>query len=213
MEIVPPVSQPTNINVKKKLHALHADADLQARLGAAIRAGRHQLKLSQEELAWQADMHRTYIADIERGARNVTLRTVAKLARALQIGIGHLFAHATAPLEKSGPGDGSATHREVQEILLVEPNVTAAAATARAFKQAKLANPIRIVRSGEAALDYLFGTGAYAKPKPVRPQLILLVLDLPEMSGSQFLRRIKNDERTHDIPVVLLTVSHRLRHR
>jgi two-component system response regulator len=61
-------------------------------------------------------------------------------------------------------------------------------------------------------LDYLFGTGRYAKRKPVRPQLVLLVHDLPRMSGAEFLQRVKADQRTRDIPVVLLTVSHRRRH-
>jgi CheY-like chemotaxis protein len=95
----------------------------------------------------------------------------------------------------------------VREILLVEHDAAAAATTADAFKRARLANPLRIVGDGETGLDYLFGTGRYAKRKPPRPQLILLVLDLPRMSGSEFMRRIKGDERTRDIPVVLLTVS------
>ena len=199
------------IEVEKRQHALSADADLQAKLGGVVRVCRHQLKLSQEELAWRADVHRTYIADIERGARNVTLRTVANLAKALQITIGHLFAHVTAPSGTAPSVGAEPAPSEVREILLVEHNAAAAATTARAFKRAKLANPLRIVRDGEAGLDYLFGTGPYAKPKPLRPQLILLVLDLPRMSGAEFLRRIKGDERTRDIPVVLLTVSHRLR--
>ena len=199
------------IEVEKRQHALSADADLQAKLGAVVKGCRHQLKLSQEELAWRADVHRTYIADIERGARNVTLRTVANLAKALQITIGHLFAHVTAPSGTAPSVGAEPAPSEVREILLVEHNAAAAATTARAFKRAKLANPLRIVRDGEAGLDYLFGTGPYAKPKPLRPQLILLVLDLPRMSGAEFLRRIKGDERTRDIPVVLLTVSHRLR--
>ena len=61
-------------------------------------------------------------------------------------------------------------------------------------------------------MDYLFGTGRYANEKPVRPQLILLVLDLPRMSGLEFQQRIKTDERTRDIPVVVLTISHRRRY-
>jgi two-component system response regulator len=56
-------------------------------------------------------------------------------------------------------------------------------------------------------LDYLFGTGRYARRKPVRPQLILLDLHLPQTSGMEFLQRVKDDERTRDIPVVLLTVA------
>jgi CheY-like chemotaxis protein len=97
----------------------------------------------------------------------------------------------------------------VRDILLVEHHVVAAAETARAFKRARLANPIKIIRHGEAALNYLFGSGRYARRKQVRPQLILLVLDLPGMSGSEFLRRVKADERTRDIPVVILKVSRR----
>lgn len=152
-------------------------------------------------------MHRTYIADIERGARNVTLRTVVHLAKALQIPVGNLFAPATAR-PGTAPRVGAATApAEVQDILLVEHNA-AAAKTALAFKRAKLANPLRIVRDGETGLDYLFGTGRYAKRKPVRPQLILLSLNLPKMSGAEFLQRVKSDERTCDIPVVVLTVSH-----
>ncbi len=85
----------------------------------------------------------------------------------------------------------------------MEHNAADAAMTARAFKRAKL----RIVRDAEAGLDYLFGTGRYAKRKPVRPQLILLGLNLPQMSGLEFLRRVKADERTRDIPVAVLTVS------
>jgi two-component system, response regulator len=92
---------------------------------------------------------------------------------------------------------------EVREILLVDRGST----MARAFERAKLANPIKIVRDGETGLDYLFGTGRYAKRMPARPQLILLVPDLPRMSGREFLLRVKGDERTRDIPVVPLAVS------
>jgi CheY-like chemotaxis protein/DNA-binding Xre family transcriptional regulator len=161
------------------------------------------LGITQEELAWRADIHRTYLADIERGKRNVTLGTLANLAKTLQISVGYLFAYATAR-PKSTLRVGAATApTEVQNILLVDHNVADAAMTARALKRAKL----RIVRDGEAGLDYLFGTGRYAKRKPMRPQLILLDLHLPQMSGLEFLQRIKGDERTRDIPVVVLMVS------
>lgn len=191
----------------KKYHVLKADADLQARIGAVVRACRHQLGITQEELAWRAELHRTYITDLERGARNLTLRSVANVARALQITIGNLFAHVTAPPGTAPRVGAEPAPNEVREILLVEHDAEAAATTARAFKRARLANPLRIVRDGEAGLDYLFGTGRYAKRKPERPQLILLVLDLPKMSGLEFMRRIKGDVRTRDIPVVLLKVS------
>ena len=152
-------------------------------------------------------MHRSYIADIERGARNVTLRSVANLAKALQVSVLNLVTFATdrgelAPADPiSGPGGGPG------KILLIEDSETDAAMTLRAFKRAHVTNPIRLVRTAEAGLDYLLGTGRFAKQKPAPPELILLDLNLPKMSGLDFLRRIKSDERTHDIPVIILTVS------
>ena len=159
--------------------------------------------ITQEELAWRADMHRTYLADIERGARNVTLRTVANLAKALHLSVGSLFAYVTARPGTALRAGAEPAPREVRNILLVEHSAADAGMTARAFKRAKL----RIVRDAEAGLDYLFGTGRYAKRKPARPQLILLDLNLPQMSGLEFLRRVKADGRTRDIPLVVLTVS------
>ena len=189
--------------VAKRHHAPKADSDLQIRLGAVVRACRHRLGITQEELAWRADIHRTYLADIERGKRNVTLGTVANLAKTLQISVGNLFAYVTARPRSALRVGATTAPTEVQNILLVEPNAADAAMTARVFKRGKL----RVVRDAEAGLDYLFGTGRYARRKPVRPQLILLDLHLPQMSGMEFLQRVKSDERTRDIPVVLLTVS------
>src|SRR5580693_4481437 len=139
-------------------HVLRTDADLQARLGAVVRACRHRLAVTQEELAWRAGIHRTYLADIERGKRNVTLRTAANLSRTLQITIGHLFAHVTTPSGSAPRVDSELVPNEVRDILLVEHHVRAAAETVRAFKRARLANPVKIVRDGEAGLNYLFGT-------------------------------------------------------
>jgi CheY-like chemotaxis protein len=173
-----------------------------------VRARRHELGITQEELAWRADLHRTYVADVERGARNVTLWTIANLAKALQITAGNLLSHAATPPGMALRNDDAWAPDEAREILLVDHSSTVAVTMERAFERAKLANPIKIVRDGETGLDYLFGTGRYAKRKPARPQLILLVLDLPRMSGREFLLRVRGDERTRDIPVVPLTVSH-----
>jgi transcriptional regulator with XRE-family HTH domain len=169
-----------------------------------VRARRHELGITQEELAWRADLHRTYVADVERGARNVTLSTIANLAKALHVTAGNLLSHAARPSGMALRSSAGSAPDEVSEILLVDHSST----MARALEQAKLSNPIKIVRDGETGLDYLFGTGRFAKRKPGRPQLILLVLDLPRMSGRDFLLRVRSDERTRDIPVVPLTVSH-----
>ena len=77
----------------------------------------------------------------------------------------------------------------------------------RAFRRAKLTNPLRIVGEAEEGLAYVFGTGRLARRRITHPQLILLDLNLPGMSGLEFLRRIKGDKRTRNIPVVVLTVS------
>lgn len=152
-------------------------------------------------------MHRTYIADIERGARNVTLRSVVNLAKALQVTVGNLFSFVAEPADAALRLGMDAVSTEVRAVLLVEDSAADAALTARAFKRARISNPLRTVRAAEAALDYLFGTGKYAKHKPAKPQLILLDLNLPQMSGLEFLRRIRGDGRTREIPVVILTVS------
>lgn len=192
---------------QKRQHALGTDAELQSRLGASVRVWRHRLKLTQEALAKRAAVHRSYVADVERGARNVTLRTLATLAEALEISVGKLFAHVTATAGAAPRADAVEIVPEVREILLVEHDRKAAAATALAFKRARLANPLRIVRDGEAALDYLFGTGRSAKKPLARPQLILIVCDLPGISGEEFMQRVKADGRTSEIPLVILDVA------
>jgi transcriptional regulator with XRE-family HTH domain len=64
--------------------------------GAAVRSRRRQLGISQEELAERADLHRTYISDVERGSRNVSLENIERLASALDLSIAALFPQAEA---------------------------------------------------------------------------------------------------------------------
>jgi transcriptional regulator with XRE-family HTH domain len=68
-----------------------SDAALKVRFGAIVRSYRQQLELSQEELAWRADMHRTYLADIERGRRNISLSRIVRLVRALEKPMAEFF--------------------------------------------------------------------------------------------------------------------------
>ncbi|TMQ14592.1 MAG: response regulator [Deltaproteobacteria bacterium] len=92
-------------------------------------------------------------------------------------------------------------------ILLVEDNPDDEALTLRALKH-NVANDIVVARTGEAALDFLFGTGPYAgRDLSDRPQVILLDLNLPKLDGLGVLRRIRADERTRFQPVVILTSS------
>ena len=93
-------------------------------------------------------------------------------------------------------------------ILLVEDNPDDVTLTMRALKRANILNEVVVVSDGVEALDYLFGTGAYADPSTRRiPEVILLDLKLPRIDGLEVLRRLRADERTRLLPVVILTSS------
>jgi two-component system response regulator len=90
-------------------------------------------------------------------------------------------------------------------ILLVEDNEDDVELTLRAFRRTNVANEIVVVRDGEAALDYLFVNAG--KEDGAFPTVILLDLNLPKVDGLTVLRRMRADERTRRIPVVVLTSS------
>lgn len=93
-------------------------------------------------------------------------------------------------------------------ILLVEDNPDDAELTLRAFKKSKILNEVVVVRDGIEALDFLFATGAHAGREPkLMPAVVLLDLNLPKLGGLEVLRRLRADERTRRIPVVVLTSS------
>jgi two-component system response regulator len=94
------------------------------------------------------------------------------------------------------------------EILLVEDNPNDVEMTLRALKKRNLANQVHVVKDGAEALDFLFATGAYsARNTNNVPKVVLLDLKLPKVSGMEVLKKIKADERTRTIPVVVLTSS------
>ncbi len=90
---------------------------------------------------------------------------------------------------------------------MVEDSATDAELALRTFQRARIANPLTVVSSSEQALAYLRGTGAYKKRGAGRPLFILLDLQLPGMSGLDFLCEIKTDERIWGIPVVSLSMT------
>ena len=93
-------------------------------------------------------------------------------------------------------------------ILLVEDNPQEVDLTLRALKKNKIENNLVVARDGVEALDFLFCVNAYADRDPQdMPRLILLDLKLPKLNGLEVLRRIRSDERTHLLPVVILTSS------
>ena len=93
-------------------------------------------------------------------------------------------------------------------ILLVEDNEDDALLTVRALNRNNILNEVVIARDGAEALDYLFCTGSHAqRDSAVMPQVVLLDLNLPKVNGLQVLERIRQDERTRLLPVVILTTS------
>lgn len=176
--------------------------------GNSVKLRRSQLGISQEELAERADLHRTYICDIEHGARNVSLENIEKLARALKISVSALFLESEFQGRQQGAARNNGHGQDFVDILLVEDNADDVEMTLRAFKKARFTNRVHVVGDGAEALDYIFCRGKHIKrDSKERPHVILLDLNLPKVSGLEVLRRIKAEKRTRKIPVVILTVS------
>jgi two-component system response regulator len=94
------------------------------------------------------------------------------------------------------------------EILLIEDNPHDAELTILALKKRNLANHLVHLEDGRAALDFLFGTGAYeGRDVDLQPKVVLLDLKLPKVDGIEVLRQIRANERTKMLPVVILTSS------
>lgn len=92
-------------------------------------------------------------------------------------------------------------------ILLVEDNPSDIGLTQRALAKSHIANELVVAEDGQEALDYLFGDGATGQGVAQLPTLVLLDLKLPRVDGLEVLRRIRADERTRRLPVVVLTTS------
>jgi two-component system, response regulator len=94
------------------------------------------------------------------------------------------------------------------EILLVEDSSSDAEMTIRALKKNNLANRLLHLKDGNEALEFIFAEGTYANRQIENaPNLILLDLKMPKVTGKEVLMRIKSDERTKKIPIVVLTSS------
>jgi two-component system response regulator len=93
-------------------------------------------------------------------------------------------------------------------ILLVEDNPDDEALTLRAFEKNNITNEVVVVRDGVEALEWLFGDGQFSDRDPTHlPEVCLLDLKLPKVDGLEVLRRIRADDRTKLMPVIILTTS------
>jgi CheY-like chemotaxis protein len=129
----------------------------------------------------------------------LSLANIEKLAKGLETSIPILFTPNSL---------SRGTVENPQDILLVEDDPGDVEMTLRAFKKACVTNRVRVAHDGAEALDYLFCTGPYSnRSVEERPQVVLLDLSLPKINGMEVLRRMKNDQRTRSIPVVVLSAS------
>jgi CheY-like chemotaxis protein/DNA-binding XRE family transcriptional regulator len=190
--------------------AVNAQMDVKKQFGTSIRSWRNRLGISQEELAGRAGLHRTYVCDVERGARNVSLESIQKLARALELTMSQVFMPPpqTLSVSEESAKSGLMSGEAMVDILFVEDRAEDVELALDGLKRAYFTNRIHVVRDGAEALEYLHGPdkGGAGMPRS-RPHLILLDLGLPKIDGLEVLRRVKADERTRSIPVVVLTAS------
>ena len=92
-------------------------------------------------------------------------------------------------------------------VLLVEDNPDDRELTLEAFRQRGMERELVTVNDGAQALDYLFGRGDWANPRPRQPVVVLLDLNLPKLNGEQVLKQLRANPETATLPVVILTTS------
>ena len=159
------------------------ESQITSRFGTTVRSLRHRLGISQETLAERADLHRTYIADVEGGVRNVTLKTMDKLARGLGVSTATLLLQVCEPSGRAELPCGKSSTSDYVDILLVGDNHDEVELTLRACKQAGITYSVQVVRDGREALDFLSCVGRYAQRHAAnQPKVIILDLTPPKVN-------------------------------
>jgi len=183
-------------------------------VGYTIRDIRLEMNFTQEEVANRSGLHRTYITDVERGHRNISIESIEKIAAALQTPLSVIFERCeekrTQPLHLVN----IARHQNTRaphpiEILIIEDDPNFVELALHAFQMANVRNVIHVARDGAEALDCIFAAGSYETRKSLPPpSLILLDLKLPKIDGLDVLSKIRSNESTKHIPVIVMTASH-----
>ena len=147
--------------------------------------------------------HPEHILSSKRGSPRIFKTSDSALQWCKTIG----FTDITVELDKTSEESVKLT-RESNTILLVEDNADDVALTLRAFKKSHCNSDVVVVNDGKQALDFLFAKGDYEDRDPYEiPRLILLDIKLPKVNGLEVLKKIRDNEATRYIPVVLLTTS------
>ena len=165
------------------------------------------VKHSAHDDGWLVEFHETngnttHVLTLKRGNPRIFKSSDTALFWCRDIG----FKKITVELHKAQ--DAKISDSRAPRILLVEDNTSDIELTFRAIQQIDCNFDIIVCRDGQEALDFLFATGAYAeRRKNELPQLILLDLNLPKVSGHEVLKAIRQNQDTQYIPVVMLTTS------
>ena len=182
-------------------------SDVTLALGQRLKAWRKRIGLSQEKLAERAELHRSYLAGIESGARNPSLVSLHKLAQALGISLGTFFSTPTGSSPSETPLD--LARESCPDILLIAPDQKVARSILRVFHRVYLFNRVILIQDAADALAYTFGAGRYSDlPTWRMPGLILLEFGVHKTADG-LIERIKVEKLTARIPVILIASSQR----
>lgn len=169
---------------------------LLAQLSKLIRSRREEFGISQTELAEKAGLHRTYINNIERGTKNISIESLKKITDTLGISMGELILEAEeAASEKSND----------VKILLVEDNPADVFMFKRCLKKSAISTAVEVIDSGNKAHEHL---GRFTEDSNLNsPDIIFLDLNLPGRTGLELLQDIKTNTLLKHVPVIILTTS------
>lgn len=173
-----------------------ANSQLINGLSDAVRNRRIELGLSQAQLAERAELHRTYISEVERGTQNLTIETMARLADALDTSIMSLMEAANL---------AGQVHANPLEILLAEDNEADVHLVERSLAAINVSTRLHVVMDGQEVMEFLERRGKHVEAPS--PDLILLDLNLPRKSGHEILAELKSSTEFKHLPIVILTTS------
>lgn len=169
---------------------------LLAALAKIIRQRREELGLSQTSLAEKSGLHRTYINNIERGSKNISIDSLKKIADSLSTTVSDLMSQA----EESSTESGNPI-----KILLVEDNPADVFMFKRCVKKSSLDTTVNVIDTGTRAEEYIANLPQESSEE--HPDIVFLDLNLPGKNGLELLKDIKSNELLRHIPVIILTTS------
>ncbi|MCA9817756.1 MAG: response regulator [Cyanobacteriota/Melainabacteria group bacterium] len=165
-------------------------------LSRIIRKRREEVGMSQTVLAEKSGLHRTYINNIERGSKNISIESLKKIADSLSTTVSDLLTQAE---------EVSSESESPIKILLVEDNPADVFMFKRCIKKSSLDTAVTVIDSGSRAEEYL--KSLTTESSESHPDIVFLDLNLPGRTGHELLKDIKSNEMLRHIPVIILTTS------